>query len=465
MLFRSIDGKKYETVDDYLDNGGSLGRAEVHVSYRGVETTYPITIVENPYSGIDVILQDNIFYTDCGYEFGDYSYSGEDLYEGNVIDRATLHYKDASIKDKNYNSWYSLPGISWRGGEAGLKLTTDGQARVYRYVDDYLAAGGSIGETVYQANYAGMTAEAPVEICANPYSRIEIVTPPKKTAYIEGKSSGIVTEGMVIRAYDAKDEAKFTDITVPDEINTVEDRRIIRHLDTKLGGHENTQYLEIGTHDVTVFYYGHSAVYEIEVVDSLISDFEITKEPYYTEFLAGNTDWNRIELSGMEVSFTLNGERYENLRIYSSEYDQLCEQYSDWLETDDSKVNFKKAGTYPVKVSFMGAEAEYSVTVFDKMAESLDILSIPDKTTYYAGEEEEVYISGLVLSVTGLDGQITNYKAYRGEEDGYGSWGDISNAQYGYRLDTSAVNFERPGTYEVTLYYGGASDTFTVEII
>lgn len=463
--YLEIDGKKYETVDDYLDNGGSLGRAEVHVSYRGVETTYPITIVENPYSGIDVILQDNIFYTDCGYEFGDYSYSGEDLYEGNVIDRATLHYKDASIKDKNYNSWYSLPGISWRGGEAGLKLTTDGQARVYRYVDDYLAAGGSIGETVYQANYAGMTAEAPVEICANPYSRIEIVTPPKKTAYIEGKSSGIVTEGMVIRAYDAKDEAKFTDITVPDEINTVEDRRIIRHLDTKLGGHENTQYLEIGTHDVTVFYYGHSAVYEIEVVDSLISDFEITKEPYYTEFLAGNTDWNRIELSGMEVSFTLNGERYENLRIYSSEYDQLCEQYSDWLETDDSKVNFKKAGTYPVKVSFMGAEAEYSVTVFDKMAESLDILSIPDKTTYYAGEEEEVYISGLVLSVTGLDGQITNYKAYRGEEDGYGSWGDISNAQYGYRLDTSAVNFERPGTYEVTLYYGGASDTFTVEII
>lgn len=461
--YLEMDGEKYETADDYLDNGGSLGQAEVHVSYRGVETTYQITIAENPYSGMDVTLNETRFYAGCGYEFGDFSYTGEWLYAGEMVDQVTLHYKDTSKRDETC-PWYSLPGC-WRRTSAGLKLAINGEMRLYQSVDEYLAAGGTIGEAVYQVNYAGVTAEVPVEICANPYSKIEIITPPGRTTYIEGKEYSIVTEGMVIRAYDAKDETSYTDITVPGVSDTAEDRSIFRHLSTRLGGHENTKYLEIGTHDVTVFYYGHSAAYEIEVVESLISDFTITKEPEYTEFLAGNTDGNWIELSGLEVSFTLNGERYENLQINSTEYQQLCEQYFEWIETDDRKVNFKKAGTYPVKVSFMGATAEYSVKVLDKIADSLVILSPPDKTAYYAGETESVDISGLALSVIGLDGQVTNYKAYSWEEDGYGSWGDIENGRYGYRLDTSSVNFGQPGTYEVMLCYGGVSDSFSVEIM
>ncbi|MCI8785135.1 MAG: leucine-rich repeat protein [Eubacterium sp.] len=461
--YLEIGGKKYETVDDYIDNGGSFGKAEVHVSYRGVETTYQITIVETPYRGMDVRLIDNKFYSDCGYVFGNDSSPGEAVSEGNIINQVTLHYKDASKREETY-AWYSLPGY-WRRGTAGLKLTIDGQTRLYHYIDDYLAAGGTIGEAVYQVNYAGATAEVPVEICENPYSRIEILTPPKRTAYVEGKSYEIVTEGMVIRAYDAKEETKFTDITVPGTTNAVEDRRVIRHLNTRLGGHENTQYLEIGTHNVTVFYYGHSAVYEIEIVDRLISDFEITKEPDHTEFLVGNTGGNWIDRSGMEVTFTLEGKRFEHLRIESSEYYRLCEQYSEWLEIDDSKVNFNKPGTYPVKVSFMGAESEYLVKVLEKMVDSLTILSPPDKTTYYPGETESIYLDGLEISVTGLNSQVTNYKAYVGEDDEYGSWDELSNSYYGWQMDDSEVDFDQPGTYEAAFCYGGVSDTFTIEII
>lgn len=434
----------YQNIDSFIDVGGTLGTNTVYVTYKDVTIEREIQIADNPYERVELHLLQDGFYANCGFEFEDYYYTennGEyiDYYDFSV----TLYRKDGGVE--NYDSIYAAPGENY--ALYGIKYTYqyedyDGNIcedyNYYRHIDDFLEAGGVIGENIVEAEICALEVEATIEIFANPYDHIKIAKLPDKTSYVHNKYAYLSNQGMEIHAY--KDEVETEDnydvyTYTEDSFSGGPVTNADKYLYTQLGGHENIQYLELGTHPVHVFFMGHYASFEIEVVEQLAKSVEVLQTPDDIAYYVGEMNEHRygINLSGLVISIT---DMNDNVRNYRYGQYYVSEEYGDWddissdFSYDTSAVDWNTPGSYEVEVSYLGAVDTFEVILEANPIASFEITHMPDKTSYFQYQETSVDLTGMSYRVTFTDDTVYERTLTPNEDNWYESISIRYNGEY-----------------------------------
>ena len=403
------------SIDTYLKNGGQLGTATVYVSYRGVETSYEITIAENPYDRMEITPRRTHYYTGCGFEFGDYSYPG-DYISGDF--EITLYKKDGTTD--SYTEWDELP-YEWSRGNYGILLN----GSLYQNIDSFISDGGTTGQKEVTVSYCGLQNSYEIMLTENPYDHIKLAANPDKIKYVHNKEEYLNLSGMVIYAYkDAAETESNYDILKYDDYKnysespgdmTEEQYHIMdRFLKTTFGGHNSTEYLELGTHAAHVFLMGHEASYNIEIVETLTKSLTVTQTPskliYYADYDS------RLSLDGLTIQIT---DLQDVCRNYKYEYDSSDSEYENWWDIEDdftyvSDIDWGTPGTYTVTVSYLGAADTFQITLLESPVKEFKIIKEPNKTSYYQYESEDIDLTGMKYQITYKDGT-----SYSGEAEDY----------------------------------------------
>lgn len=421
VAIQSEDGNvvsDFASVDEYLEKGGSPGSATVKVTYQGAETSYAITINENPYKSIEFGLTRTTFYTECEYQLDDYTYNGD--YVGNSIGTITLHRKDGT--DETYSGYYNLPDYWNRNVNFGF--TANGN--YYTNVDSYISNGGTTGETDVTLTYCGLTASRSVTIAENPYDHIKVAKPPLKTKYIahESEYMSLDLNGMVIYAYKDAEETQYdtydwtNDYASSGTEGVVSEKsQIMQQLfQYYIGGHQSLQYLEPGTHDITVVLMGKKTTFEIEVVEKLVESLTIEQAPEKLTYYAGSvSDAGSLDIDGLVLSIKDLDGVTKKYRAYDSEDGE----YADWydiqgeLSYQASGADWSKPGTYTIDVSYKGVSDSFEITLLESPIKSISVTGTPVKKIYYEYETDSMYgsneidLTGLTLKVEFTDGTDT----------------------------------------------------------
>lgn len=174
-------------------------------------------------------------------------------------------------------------------------------------------------------------------------TKIEIVTPPTKTEYIEGQD--VDTAGLVVKAYYGK------------KSNVIDDY----YLDKK--------QVSFGDDKIVVSYAGGgnicSADIPITVVRKGLVAIEITQLPDKLAYVEGA----QFDPSGMAVTASYNNGRQENI--------------SDW---QIDKADPLQLGDTAVSVSYGGLTIQVSISVEAKVLLSVYMRRAPQKLSYFEGE-------------------------------------------------------------------------------
>ncbi len=404
-----------QDIDTYLQNRGSIGEAEVIVTYRGAETSYKITILENPYERMEMKPRRTTYYEDCSDRIDEYF-------------SITLYKKDGT--KKSYSSWYGLPE-RWRRGNYGLKA--EGEDSYYQEIQSFISAGGTTGTQTLEASYCGIKASCEVTIKENPYDHIKVAKPPKKLKYLLNKYQNLDLSGMEIYAYkDAQEaESNYDVYSYDDYLNyennpgnmTEEQYEIMSYLfRTTLGGHDSIEYLELGEHPVTVSLLGRNAEYQIEVIEQMAESMTIVQAPEKLTYYANsNSD---INLNGLIIEIKdLQGNIKKYRYGYNPSYygEEAEEGYGDWRDIEYTyfsyswDVDWSRTGNYTVKLECYGVEDKYTVTIVEDPVKELKITKIPDKMSYYQCERNNIDLTGMEYEVFFQDGT-----SYSGSADRWG---------------------------------------------
>jgi len=417
-------------IDTYLQNGGSTGEAEVIVTYRGAKTSYPITILENPYERMEMKPRRTTYYEGCSDRIDEYF---------DII----LYKKDGA--KKFYYGWYSLPDY-WRRGNYGLKAA--GQDSYYQDIQDFINAGGTTGTQTLEVSYCGRKASCEVTIKENPYDHIKVHKPPKKLKYLLNKNQSLDFSGMEIYAYKDAQETEFNyDVYSYDDYlsyendpgnMTEEQYEIMSYLfRSTLGGHNDLRYLELGEHPVEISLLGHSARYQIEVIEQMAESMTILQAPEKLTYYQNSN--SNINLYGLiiEVKDLQGNSKKYKYRYYPSE-DEKEEwddgSYGSWRDIENNcfsyswDIDWSRTGNNTVTLECYGVEDTYEVTIVEDPVKELKITKMPDKTSYYQYERSNIDLTGMEYEVIFQDGTSYSGSAnrwnpqfYYGEE-----WFDMS---------------------------------------
>lgn len=411
LEYTSDDGQStYRTSDitTYLENGGSTGTAEVWIAYKGVKTSYEITIEECSYEKIEIQPKKTIYYSGCSYQDETGSGSGDWIEQSDFS--ATVYSKDG--QEESYDSLWDLPSENGYGS-LGISYTDeDGNTYCYQYIDDYIAAGGTTGTQQVTFKWMGLEATAEIEIAKNPYDHIKLAVEPTKKSYVYNSDDSLSLGGMEIYAYrdEEETESNYDVYSYGSSAGAIEDW--MNYLYTTLGGHNAVSYLEIGTHTVSVFFMGKKATYEIEVAEKLAESLEITQAPSKISFYEGEKDeYTYIDWTGLELAITdLDG----NVNKYLYNEDEK-DGYGSWsdinadLTIDSSEVDWDTVGTYTVSVSYLGVSDSFEVSITESPVLSIEILQTPDKMLYYQYENYSIDLEGMKYQVNYTDGTSEEY--------------------------------------------------------
>lgn len=377
---------------------------------------FPITFEkgENKYQKMEIVPSRTVYYA---------GRDGENLGDSITSNDFQIRFLENGVPTY-LQYWYNLP-YTGMYGNFGMKIeNNDGY---YQTIDYFKSSGGSLGEQTVYVDYGGLQASYTITIKENPYYSAEIVENPNKTQFLHNKNQSLELEGMVIRAY--KDAAKESYDTFsydeyitygqhPDDL-TEEEREKYQIMDAwgrlfyyELGGHNGIEYLELGEHDVNVWFMGFELSYKIQVVKQLANRLTIIQEPenavYYSGYEIG------LDLTGMEIEIEdLQGEvkKYQYGRDSSS--DESAD-YGDWWDISQDftwsfDIDWNTPGDYTAVLSYLGAEASIPIVLVENPVKTFQITKMPDKNTYY--QFEDIDVRGMEYSITYKNGETFTGKA------------------------------------------------------
>lgn len=152
-----------------------------------------------------------------------------------------------------------------------------------------------------------------------------------------------------------------------------------------------------------------------------LEKLELIKEPEGNSIVATNyeyevsdDDYNGMTFSGMILKLTdTNGNSFELDRDENSQEWYTLFEYKKELKADASQVNVQKAGTYEVIFTLRDCKVAVPIYVTEPLIDSVEILTMPDKVTYYQGEKIDV--RGMKYRINYVDG--TSFIDVVDEED------------------------------------------------
>ena len=248
---------------------------------------------------------------------------------------------------------------------------------------------------------------------------IEITSPPAKTEYVEGERFDAT--GMVVSClYDDGSKQTVTDYTI-----------------------DKNGELVAGDKQITVTYGEFSATVAITVTanDAVVTGIKVTAQPTKTNYYEGET----FDPAGMVVKKVMSDGTEVSITDYQID-----------------KTGALTLGDTQITVTYQGFTATVSITVSEKTAKELQVLSYPDKTEYAPGETFDA--TGMEVKVLYTDGSrepVTDYtvdKTVLSESDRYVtvSWNGFSA--------TVAITVKQPSSDKSVTdveIYSGADLTYT----
>jgi len=196
---------------------------------------------------------------------------------------------------------------------------------------------------------------------------------------------------------------------------------------------EGAPLLETGEQLVVVFYEDFQASFLIQVLEADILFMEILSSPEKTTYYAGE----QLDLSGLQVRVTKSGGEIETIDWSIDGFLSSSLKQGFLLNEDDTSVT----------ITYGGVSASFSLTVLEKTISSIEVLSLPDTTSYYV--DDALDLTGLSILVT-KDG---------GEKEAI-YWS--SECDFTSSPDHGDLLTER--TDNVTINYQGETTSFYIEV-
>ena len=263
----------------------------------------------------------------------------------------------------------------------------------FEYSPEKLDKAGSQEITV---TYGGKTASFTVEVQTLVVTSVKLKSAPKKTLYYTGDF--IDTTGLELTVAYNNGKSK----TVKDGFET-----------------KPNKVEKNGKQTINVSYGGKTVPFEVNVEDSPVSAVSIKTRPDKKTFYTGQ----EIDTTGLTLSV-----KYKNGKTGTVTEGFILEQKS-----------FKNSGVHNVNLSYKGKTVSYSVTVKNDLISKIEVLTKPDKLTYYTWERLDT--TGLTLQAVYLSGKKEKITK------------DYS---------CSPLYFYSPGEYKVTVTYKKLQTFFTV---
>ena len=205
-----------------------------------------------------------------------------------------------------------------------------------------------VGENTVTVTYQGKTCTFTVNIVEKSITGIEISKLPDMVKFV--KDFGILdTAGGKIK------------VTFDDESEAIVDM-------TKemVSGFDNSQ---VGTQTLTVTYQGHSADYEVEVIDAVITKITMQSLPTKTTYIQNYED---LDITGAKLAVVFNG-------AYTNVINVLDEMVSGF----DNRI----LGKNTLTVKYADKETTFDVTIVKHTATKIELVSKPTKLQYKVGEK------------------------------------------------------------------------------
>lgn len=231
-------------------------------------------------------------------------------------------------------------------------------------------------------------------------SALQIMTLPDRVSYEIGES--LQAEGLTLRAILSNGK-----------------ERILTASDVNIGA---SAFIRAGEQQITVYYKGQSATFPVTVREESF-ELSILKYPDKMNYVVGET----LDTKGMRLQ----------LRSSRTGVSELNGGYTC------SPTEFPFAGTQTVTVSYAGAELTFKITVTEKKTVSeARLLQLPEKMSYYLGEEPD--LRGLTVSLSFTDGSA-------------------ETRTEGFEYEPSRL--ETVGTQSILVHCGERNVSFTVKVL
>ena len=229
----------------------------------------------------------------------------------------------------------------------------------------------------------------PVEI-----ESIAVENMPTQTVFVEGKT--VKTDGLAIKAIYNNGEEQLVDGYVLGELPT-----------------------SIGKHQIQVSYSGCTTSFEVEIIEKSAVSISIKNQPEKTSYVIGQ----KLDTTGMVVEATFDNDDVLEVTDYT---------VGDLPET----VGFGK-----VEIEYQGQKAYVTVSMKEKVLESISVAQMPDKVNYI--QDEDFDQTGLKI--------CANYNNGNSEE--------ITD----FTLTNKST--AKAGKKNVTVLYDGFTTTFEITVV
>lgn len=342
-------------------------------------------------------------------------------------------------------------------------------------IDEWLANGGKIGAAAVTVSYKGAETAYQIQIAGNPYDHVEIR--PKRTTYYAGFSSAdpyMAGDWMDASDFPAILHYKDGSIEQFDSLKSLPGGSKI-HFGLQLGEKlydDIDEFIEAGGElgRQKVVFNGYldnvpiQCEEEIEVVQNPYKSIEVVQQPNKTKYLHNASGY--VELSGLIV------------RAYKDEAKTQYDDYAfdqpqeaaipNWQYFFEARlggheaIQYLEVGEHTVSLSLMGNSTEFKIYVEETLANGLKILN-PPRLEYYAGEQGADF-SGLALEITGLDESVKKYQYQRLADEAGAGYSDWSEIERDLKIDSSGVDWNKTGNYQVSVSYLGQTDSYDISI-
>lgn len=433
--------------------------------------SFPITVAKNNIASIEVL--------DAKTEFT----QGYNEYLSDI--QLKITYNDGTPEKV---ATFDMPSPKDTNCRAYLKYKKNGKEDTIASIDYWLKYGGKLGKATVYVTYGNASTTYEITISENPYQKLE-VTPERTVLY-----TGCEYDAGVKHNYGDRVTVDSSPITLYKKDGTKENYancyKVSQYwkagieyglkLDGASYGYVSSYIAaggKIGTATAYMKIKGVETTWSVEIKKNPYDHIRIVTEPTKKQYVSNSE--SALNLSGLVFyAYKDKTEKSNNYDKYSydeyvkakkgyftgsmteEKYDLMSRMFDTYLG-EDEYIKYLDNGTHEISIYFMGHKATYKIEVADKFANALNIEKLPDEILGYIGQcSHTVSNYGMEFTIT-TAGSSKKYRTYKNGLEGYGDWNDIKSE---VTVDTSQINWDTPGVYNVTVSYKGVSDTYAYTI-
>ena len=267
------------------------------------------------------------------------------------------------------------------------------------------------GTKTLTVSYKNKTTTFTVSVVAKSITKIEVSTKPTKTSYIQNYETLNLTGGKIKATYND------TSTEIIDMTNT----------NVSVTGFSNST---VGEKTLTVTYKSKTTTFTVSVVAKSATKIEVSTKPTKTTYI---TNYETLNLDGGTIKVTYNDTSTETISM---------------TDSNVSVTGFTNntLGNVTLTVTYKGKTTTFYVTIVDKTAIKLEVITNPTKTSYIQNYEN--------LNLTGGTIKVT-----------YNDNSTATKNMIDPGIEVTGFNNTKVGKNTLTITYKNVSTTFDVTIV